>query len=286
MLPNPATKWWGRDFLTFVSVSRTKHSWCQPGAKEPTASCSVGSASGEWAEVLQPGKQPRTLLHRPRLLIWLLSRRQCPGTSYPLPSCPSCTHLFVGFLMARDCSDAHFLPAAHVGSQASFAPEDTSSNISWREELDIRRENEQFLQTPLKGGFSSFYVPPGEMQVSYYVGERNFYGLFTPFGHDPGPVSKLSHTCGKQKCYSRQHSHTRWSEMRTRLAFLVASKCRCMYPNEPVHWMGVQNKSGWQTYGIDWQGRGRAITGNKWCIGVGIRHPKYQLAMFSGKCEP
>lgn len=149
-----------------MSVSRTKHSWCQPGAKLPTASCSVGSASDKSAEVLQPGKQPRTLLHRPRLLIWLLSRRHCPGSSYPLPPCPCCTHLPVGFPIARDCSAAHSLPAAHVGSQASFALEDTSSNISWREKLDMRRENEHFLQTLLKDSFSNFYVPPGEMQVS------------------------------------------------------------------------------------------------------------------------
>lgn len=39
------------------------------------------------------------------------------------------------------------------------------------------------------------------MQVSCYIGKANFYGLFTPFGHDPSPVSHLPHTCAKQKCF-------------------------------------------------------------------------------------
>lgn len=89
-----------------------------------------------------------------------------PWHLLPCAFLPFLRTLLVDFPIARDCSAAHSLPAACVGSQASFAPEDTGSNISWREELDIRRENEQFLQTPLKDGFSSFYVPPGEMQVS------------------------------------------------------------------------------------------------------------------------
>lgn len=55
-----------------------------PGASlepsNPTASCPVGSTSGEWANLLQPGRWPHALLHTPRLLIWLPSRRQRNGT--------------------------------------------------------------------------------------------------------------------------------------------------------------------------------------------------------------
>lgn len=55
--------------------------------------------------------------------------------------------------------------------------------------------------TPLKDSYSNFYVLPSETQVSRYVGKASFYGLFAPFGHDPGPTSNLPHTCAKQNCF-------------------------------------------------------------------------------------
>lgn len=68
-----------------------------------------------------------------------------PAPCTAVPSCPSCTRLLADFPIVWGSGAAHSSPAAHVGGQAPFATEDTSSSISWREEPGGRRENEQFL---------------------------------------------------------------------------------------------------------------------------------------------
>lgn len=62
------------------------------------------------------------------------------------------------------------------------------------------QKRSSFSRPPLKDSHRNFCVLPGGKPVSCYIGNANFYGLFTPFGHDPGPVSSLPHTCVKQKC--------------------------------------------------------------------------------------
>lgn len=146
MLPNPATKQRGRVFLTFVPVSRNKAplvpAWSQVTPQQAVLwAAPVGSELIYCSQV--DGHMPCST--HPDCSFGCRLDGSAPAPCSAVPSCPSCTRLLADFPIVWGSGARHSSPAAHVGGQVPFAPEGTSSSISWREEPDGRRENEQFV---------------------------------------------------------------------------------------------------------------------------------------------
>lgn len=75
-----------------------------------------------------------------------------------------------------------------------------------------------FSRRPLKTVSAIFRCCLVKRKFAGNVGKGNFYGLFTPFGHDPGPVSAPSHMWEAELLQQAAQSHTpKWDENQTRL---------------------------------------------------------------------
>lgn len=179
----------------------------------------MGSASSEQDDLLQPGKGPRRLHRTPRPLIWLLSRRQCPSTSYPVPSCPSCEHLLLDFPIMWGCSAAGSSQGADVGSQA-LCPgrhqlQHQQEGGTWWQKRKGAVSPDLHLKTVTEISVCCLV----ESQLAVTLAMQTFMGCSRPLGMTPAPCrASLTHVWSRSAPWPAAQSNTpQWDENQTRL---------------------------------------------------------------------